>query len=91
MLDKQPYGRYDDGMAGLTKRDLTEALKGVATKDDLKSFATKDDLKPLAHKADLEPLATKRDVEVVELKMERSERNITEAVNAAFSQVTPRR
>lgn len=46
----------------VTKDDLREALKNVATKDDLKNFATKDDLKNFATKDDLKNFATKDDI-----------------------------
>ena len=42
----------------ISKRDLLDVLKNVATKDDLKAFATKDDLK-----AELSQYATKDDLD----------------------------
>ncbi len=45
-----------------TKKDIQEAVKDLATKDDLKAFATKEDLKALAIKDDLKALATKEDI-----------------------------
>ena len=47
----------------VTKDDLREALKNVATKDDLKNFATKDDLKNFVTKDDIRDMVTKPDLQ----------------------------
>lgn len=46
----------------ITKQDLKEAFKSLATKEDLKSLATKAELKNLATKEDLKKLATLKDL-----------------------------
>ena len=44
-------------MTELTKEFLEQALKELATKDDIKGLATKGDLKPLATSEQIEELA----------------------------------
>ena len=47
----------------VTKEELKEELKGLATKDELKNLATKEELKNLATKEELKNLATKEELE----------------------------
>lgn len=49
---------------------ISNALRNVASKDDLKNFATKDDLKHFATKDDLKNFATKDDLTAMEKRFE---------------------
>lgn len=52
----------------VTRRELREEIKGLATKEELKAFATKEDLKAFATKVDLKALATKEDLKAYATK-----------------------
>jgi hypothetical protein len=54
----------------VTKEELREELRGLATKDDLKQLATKDELKKLATKDELKKLATKEELKKLATKAE---------------------
>jgi protein required for attachment to host cells len=54
---------------GELKKELKQALKPMATKNELERLATKKDLERLATKKDLEGLATKQELEALAATM----------------------
>jgi len=66
----------------LSKKDLQEALKPLATKDELKSLATKEDLKPLATKA-----ALGQQTKELKAYADEQTQELARIVNGAFEKV----
>ena len=51
-----------DNSIQMTGTMITNAVKDMATKDDIKDLATKDDIKDMATKDDIKDMATKDDI-----------------------------
>ncbi len=68
---------------------VTQAVQGVATKEDLANFATKEDLAGFATKEDLSGFATKEDLNKLENKIiKKMDNGFSEVMSAIADTMT---